>query len=155
MVPIDKITRTGLASPWSKVLFSPLFPDSLLCNMYAKRCLAPQQLSTMVKCSIFRVPVNWSEVIWSKVIWSKIFGIPTLYKVVQTLVYGTPYRMVYRTVYRMVWVYRTIQLWTNLYRVLYGTVCTVLFEVVKVKGRQSNDDITCYRICLWKYAEKQ
>ena len=35
----------GKVRPWSKVLFSPLFPDSLLCNMYAKRCLAPQQLS--------------------------------------------------------------------------------------------------------------
>ena len=43
----------GKVRPWSKVLFSPLFPDSLLCNMYAKRCLAPQQLSTTVKCSIF------------------------------------------------------------------------------------------------------
>ena len=34
----------GKVRPWSKVLFS---------NMYAKRCLAPQQLSTMVKCLIF------------------------------------------------------------------------------------------------------
>ena len=123
----------------------PVHELSILCTVH---------YDTIVSCHE-RVPVNWSEVIWSKVIWSKIFGIPTLYKVVQTLVYGTPYRMVYRTVYRMVWVYRTIQLWTNLYRVLYGMVCTVLFEVVKVKGRQSNNNITCYRICLWKYAEKQ
>ena len=130
---------------WIKLIFGPNEPYRILDqiilgpNYFGPNYTRPQ-----------RVPVNWSEVIWSK-----IFGIPTLYKVVQTLVYGTPYRMVYRTVYRMVWVYRTIQLWTNLYRVLYGTVCTVLFEVVKVKGRQSNDDITCYRICLWKYAEKQ
>ena len=42
----------GKVRPYNKVLFTPLSPDSLLCNVCAKSCLAPQKLSTTIKCSI-------------------------------------------------------------------------------------------------------
>ena len=44
----------GKVRPWSKVLFSPLFPDSRLCNMLAKCCLAPQQISSTVNVNFFQ-----------------------------------------------------------------------------------------------------